>query len=182
MFATQNIYIYRNTFTVYKIHNLPHLPDDCEYYGSSLNSISCFPFENFLQGLERSVREKLNPVVQVAKRQLEFPSIFGSSAKKELFAKISFGRKDSCFLLANNAVALVKYVYNDTYQCEIIKSKHLENVFDSPIQSSLLNIYLYSKKCKRRLYNKIVKKKRRISEKMSMFTREAWIGNIPIIT
>ena len=118
-----------------------HVPDDCEHCGSSLNSISCFPFKNFLQGLKRSVRRKFNPVVQVAKRQLEFQSMFGSSAKKELFAKISAGRKDSCFLLANNAVAFVKDMY-DTYQCEVIKSKHIENVFDSPMQSSLLNIFL----------------------------------------
>ena len=60
--------------------------------------------------------------------------------------------------MANNAVAFGKDVYNDTYQCEVIKNKHLENVFDSPIQSSLLNTFLYSKKCKRSLHNKIVKK------------------------
>ena len=111
-----------------------------------------------MQGLKRSVRRKFNPVVQIAKRQLEFQSMFGSSAKKELFAKISAGRKDSCFLLANNAVAFVKDMY-DTYQCEVIKSKHIESVSDSSMQSSLLNIFLYSKKCKRRLHNKIVTKK-----------------------
>ena len=65
----------------------------------------------------------MNPVAQVAEGQLEFHSIFGSSAKKDLFAKISAGRKNSCFLLANNAVAFVKDVYNDTYQCEVIKIK-----------------------------------------------------------
>ena len=82
--------------------------------------------------------------------------MFGSSAKKELFAKISAGRKDSCFPLTNNTVACVKDVRNDTYQCEVIKSKHLENAFDSAMQSSLPNMYSYSKKCKRRLYKRIV--------------------------
>ena len=80
-FAYNSKYIYGNTFTVYNIHNLLHLPDDCEHYGSSLNSISCFPFENFLQGLKRSVCGKSNPVVQVAKLQLKFQSIFGSAVK-----------------------------------------------------------------------------------------------------
>ena len=60
--------MYGNTFTIYIMHNLLHLPDDCEHYGCSLNSISCSPFGNFLPGLKRSVRGKLNPVVQVAKR------------------------------------------------------------------------------------------------------------------
>ena len=55
-------------------------------------------------------------------------------------------------------VAFVTDVYNDTYQCEVIKSKHLKNVFDSPVQSSLLNISLCSKKCKRRMHNKIITK------------------------
>ena len=143
-FVYNSKYIYGNTFTVYNIHNLLHLPDDCEHYGSSLNSISCFPFENFLQGLKRSVRGKSNPVVQVAKRQLEFQSIFGSAAKKELFAKISAGRKDSCFLLANNAVAFVKDVYNDTYQCEVIKIKvNIQKMFLVLQCSHLYGTYFY---------------------------------------
>ena len=58
--------------------------------------------------------------------------------------------------MANNDVAFVKDVRNDTYQCEVIKSKRLGNTFDSAMQSSLLNMYSYSKKCKRRLYKRIV--------------------------
>ena len=122
-FVYNSKYIYGNTFTVYNIRNLLHLPDDCKHCGSSLYSISSFSFENFLQGLKRSVCGKLNPVTQVAGRQLEFHSLFGSSAKKDLFANISASRKNSCFLLANNAVAFVKDVYSDTYQCEVIKIK-----------------------------------------------------------
>ena len=65
-FVHNSKYIYGSTFTVYNIHNLLHLPDNCEHYGTSLNSISCFPFENFLQGWKRSVCGKLNPVVQLS--------------------------------------------------------------------------------------------------------------------
>ena len=46
-FVYNSKYVYGNTFTVYNIHNLLHLPDDCFYHRSSLNTISCFPFENF---------------------------------------------------------------------------------------------------------------------------------------
>ena len=48
-FVYNSKYLYGNTFTVYNIHNLLHLPDDCFYHSSSLNAISCFPFENVLQ-------------------------------------------------------------------------------------------------------------------------------------
>ena len=46
-FVYNSKYVYGNTFTVYNIHNLLHLPHDCFYHRSSLNTISCFPFENF---------------------------------------------------------------------------------------------------------------------------------------
>ena len=52
-FVYNSKYVYGNTFTVYKILNLLHLPDDCFYHKSSLKTISCFPFENFLQGLKK---------------------------------------------------------------------------------------------------------------------------------
>ena len=68
-FVYNSKYLYGNTFTVYNIHNLLHLPDGCFYHSSSLNAISCFPFENFLQRLKK--------VVQVVKLQEEL-EVFGS--------------------------------------------------------------------------------------------------------
>jgi hypothetical protein len=44
--------IYGNTFVVYNVHNLLHLPDDVEFFQTSLNDISCFPFENYMQQLK----------------------------------------------------------------------------------------------------------------------------------
>ena len=55
-FVYNSKYVYGNTFTVYNIYNLLHLPDDCFYHRSSLNIISCFLFEKFLQRLKKSVR------------------------------------------------------------------------------------------------------------------------------
>ena len=55
-FVYNSKYVYGNTFTVYNIYNLLHLPDDCFYHRSSLNIISCFLFEKFLQRFKKSVR------------------------------------------------------------------------------------------------------------------------------
>ena len=151
--------MYGNTFTVCNIHNLLHLPDDCFYHRSSLNTISCFPLEHFLQRLKKSVRGTQSPVVQVIKRQEEFQNVFGSLPKTELFSRVTSGRKDKCFLLANYAVAFVKEVIDtDTFSCEVIKSKHLEDVYYSPMQSSLLNIYLFRYRKKKELRLKILQK------------------------
>ena len=68
-FVYNSKYVYGNTFTVYNIYNLLHLPDDRFYKRSTLNTISCFLFENFLQRLKKSVLRTQIPVVQVVKCQ-----------------------------------------------------------------------------------------------------------------
>ena len=68
-FVYNSKYVYGNTFAVYNIYNLLHLPDDCFYQRSTLNTISCFLFENFLQRLKKSVLRTQIPVVQVVKCQ-----------------------------------------------------------------------------------------------------------------
>ncbi|XP_065672868.1 uncharacterized protein LOC136090322 [Hydra vulgaris] len=45
-----------DTFCVYNVHCLLHITDDVEHFESSLDEISCFQFENFLQQLKRLAR------------------------------------------------------------------------------------------------------------------------------
>ena len=42
---------YADSFTVYSIHNLLHLADDCQNLHSTLNDISAFKFENYLKSI-----------------------------------------------------------------------------------------------------------------------------------
>ena len=63
--------IYGESFTVYNIHNLLHLAEDCRNLHSSLNEISAFKFENYLQVIKKSIRNANNPVAQIAERKLE---------------------------------------------------------------------------------------------------------------
>jgi len=62
--------VYGVTFCVYNVHNLIQLADDCEFLDCSLNAISGFPFENFLQTLKK-IKNSKNPVSQIAKRLSE---------------------------------------------------------------------------------------------------------------
>ena len=75
------------------------------------------------------------------------------------FSRVTSGKKDKRFLLANYAVAFVKEVIvSDTFACKVIKSKHLEDVYYSPVQSSLMNLYLFRCRKKKKLPLKILQK------------------------
>ena len=55
------------TFAVYHVRALLHLHMYVRHFQCSLNELSCFKFENFLQKLKKLVRYGQNPLVQVAK-------------------------------------------------------------------------------------------------------------------
>ena len=46
--------IYGRSQFVYNVHGLIHLASDAKQFGT-LNNISCFPFENFLQKLKKLI-------------------------------------------------------------------------------------------------------------------------------
>jgi len=60
--------LYGKNFVVYNIHSLLHVADDVRYFDASLNDISAFRYENYLQTLKRLIRGASNPLIQVSKR------------------------------------------------------------------------------------------------------------------
>jgi len=62
--------IYGQQFIVYNVHSLIHVADDVKHFGP-LDSISCFPFENFLHSVKRLVRSPYLPLQQVVNRVYE---------------------------------------------------------------------------------------------------------------
>ena len=90
-------HIYGNTFTIYNVHNLLHFHADCLIHGCALNKISCFPYENFLQKIKRSVRNSVNPIAQGFNRHFEYKQCFNENPKKNMFTKISSNVRDRCF-------------------------------------------------------------------------------------
>ena len=136
-------HIYGNTFTVYNVHNLLHLYDDCVNHNCSLNDFSCFPFENFLQRLKKSVRNSSHPTAQVCKRQFEYQRCFGKLPKKALFTKVSTNRKDNCFLLTDSSIAFVKVKHNDgTFGCDVVHPNYLDNLYATPVASTRFDVSL----------------------------------------
>nr|XP_018911956.1 PREDICTED: uncharacterized protein LOC109040458 isoform X1 [Bemisia tabaci] len=65
--------LYSEAFVTHNIHNLLHLVDDVEHFSQffqsfSLNDISCFPFENYLQCIKNLARGTANTLQQIARR------------------------------------------------------------------------------------------------------------------
>ena len=60
--------LYGSRFTVYNVHNIVHIWKDIDNFNFSLDEISSFPFENYLQVLKKFVRKSQNSLAQVHKR------------------------------------------------------------------------------------------------------------------
>jgi len=55
-------------YVVYNVHCLCHVPDDVEHFGSSVNPLSAFAYENHLQSIKKLVKGPTNPIAQVFSR------------------------------------------------------------------------------------------------------------------
>lgn len=134
--------VYGPTFTVHNVHCLLHLHEDVTHFKSSLNDISCFPFENYMHQLKKLIRNANNPVVQVAKRLEELKHCSRKVANKCRFTHVSVKSKDSCFVLNDNKFAFVKEIRDDGNQlvCDIVSEHRVDNFFNCPAKSKLFNI------------------------------------------
>lgn len=131
-----------DTFVVYNVHNLLHLPDDVEYFQVSLNEILCFPFENFMQKLKRLVRSAQNPIAQVVKRLTELKYFDQKQPCDWRYMHISTKLKDSCFMLKDNNYAFVVDCKDQSERlvCEVVSEQSTQSFFDIPADSKLFNI------------------------------------------
>ena len=136
--------VYGETFTVYNVHNLKHLPEDVRHFNCSLNEISCFPFENYMQQLKKCVRNGQNPTIQVAKRLGEIQDSGKSQPVSSNYSKVGIvadSLKDSCFLLESNKYAFVQEQRsNGTFVCDILSISQMENFYSCPEESKVFNV------------------------------------------
>lgn len=85
--------LYGNSFMVYNVHSLIHLPDDYLRFGS-LDNVSAFAFESFMQVLKRYVRRPGKELAQVVKRVHELENL--SCPQKSGCFICSFERSTLC--------------------------------------------------------------------------------------
>ena len=110
-------------------------------FGSSLNGISFFTFENYLQILNKFVKNSENPVVQVAKRISDISFAGATRLEKEFY--ISSRQKDNCLLMDNKSIVFIKKKISESqFLCNQIdiSSGGSDELFKKPISSKVLNI------------------------------------------
>ena len=140
-FAKQSSHFYTPTFAVYNVHSLTHLHQDVANMQCSLNSISAFPFENFLQHLKQSIKDSRNPIVQAARRKQEFELSHPNIVNKKNKYKYSTRLGDSCFLMQNKKICILKEMVDEkTFRCTVLNLKNMESLYDKPIDSKVLSI------------------------------------------
>ena len=142
-FVKNSTRVYGEIFVSYNVHALIHLADDVEHYGSSLNDINAFQYENHLHKLKKNVRKAQNPIAQVVKRivEMEKSKVRYRPKKMHMHMHISTKKKDSCFLLKNKKFAFVKEKReNKSYVCDVVSQQNVDSFFENPCDSKLLNI------------------------------------------
>jgi hypothetical protein len=147
-FVSRSAKLYGNAFVVYNVHNLIHVADDVLKYNCTLNKLSCFPFENYLQKLKKMIRSVSNPVAQIAKRMTEMEVICNEMTSTSDAARLSpceqidIGDADNCYLLTNGNVCFVREIWeNGKLRVDILPKCHLQNWFQTPCDSSKMNIF-----------------------------------------
>lgn len=158
--------IYGVDYMSSNIHNLTHLVDEVRRFGI-LSSFNTYPFENRLYQIKNLLRNGNLPLSQVAKRMSEIvqtendalkcynskilhvpilkcKNSLGFSSKVEYNGFIlSSNTPNKWFLTRSNEIVAMQYATIETCEAKIYGSaiKERKNVFDTPIQSSFLNIF-----------------------------------------
>ena len=96
-FVKEGHELYGKEFLVYNVHCLLHICDDVMGF-CSLDQISAFPFENYMQMLKKLARSGRNPAVQIARRISEIPPV--QHVSKDM--KIYFKQPNNSYILTGD--------------------------------------------------------------------------------
>lgn len=162
--------LYGKHFIVYNVHSLLHLVDDVRKFGN-LDTISSFPFENFMRSLKSSIRKPQKILQQLANRMSEgyfnrkcmhsnelgvrrehssgpvLSGLLNSKQYRELYEEnftIKLSSGDNC-IMYDNKIALVMNICSDGQNIKLVvqKFKQVERFFSLP--STDIGIYEVSK-------------------------------------
>jgi len=151
-FVKQVSKLYCKEFLVYNVHNLIHLHQDALTYGN-LNNVSCFPFEDFMQKLKRSIRAKKHVVQQVVNRCAEIgASNLSVTPKRKLPKKsilwnnfyVSNTIGDNCFRAKDGTIVQIQKISKSgldvTLYCK--QFKNASPLLHYPCSSDKLGIFI----------------------------------------
>lgn len=153
--------IYGKTFSVYNVHSLIHLHEDVRFFQCSLNDISAFKYENHLQTVKKMVKKAQNPVAQIAKNLTQLDKCGATCKAKATISNICTRNKDNCFMLDTEDFVFVREEKDNTYVvCDIIHQISMQDFFEKPCNSKILNIaFIRNSRLNQKLRKKVIDRK-----------------------
>lgn len=167
-FIETHIDLFGESSITINIHNTSHVVDDVEMFGP-LDTISAYPFENYLYQLKRKLQPGKFPLQQIARRIIEaeqckkklssverFPvleddfllpdgNLVYKSLKYKAGGTLTSTAKNKWFLTTSNNIVEFEYVITDVNRKTLIRGsplKNSKNFFVKPFDSKHLNIFL----------------------------------------
>lgn len=141
--------IYGFLNVVYNVHGLLHLAEDVQRYGS-LDSYSCYKFENFIQILKKPIKKPGQVLQQIFRRHYEYEQIPHDN-KKPLFGQmfLSSRPKDNFCLITdpkkNNSFPIKLLENRENKIITGVRCLNLSPFFIEPLNSAdALGIIQYS--------------------------------------
>ena len=112
--------VYRRRHVVYNVHNLSHLPDGVEKYGT-IDKFCAFSFENYLGYLKKLLRKSNQPLMQVVNRITENNNI--TVPGKPVYPILKRNRIDGPLI---NLLVCQQYkeIYLENYCFKITEADH----------------------------------------------------------
>ena len=132
--------LYSPQFVSYNVHSILHISDDVESLQSSLNRISAFPFESYLNFLKGLVHGSNRPTQQAVNRLLELKNIGHQRPTTLSKTKVSNNFKDGCFFVNDNEVLFVTQISSDSVTGRLVNFTKFENVFGRHFPSKSFKI------------------------------------------
>lgn len=151
--------IYGNEYMSHNVHNLLHLSNDVQNFGS-LDNFSCFKFENYMQKIKKKIHQSGKPLEEFSNRTFEelqlpiesckvqqYPIIF---YKKNIISHVQFknfkiaaNKADNCAVLNDKSIVFILDIFKEDYDCYILAKRFLnpKSFFYLPCTSERLGIF-----------------------------------------
>lgn len=140
------ITIYGPQFPVHNVHLITHLADDVDFFQSSLDDISAFPFENHLQIVKSFITPSTrNASISVARRlhssdmvtRRDFMKYVGTVGTR------TTNKNDTCFFTDDDRLAIVADLNLDgTFTCMMFNRADCDALYTKPCNSKDLHVWV----------------------------------------
>lgn len=154
--------IYGKEYMSYNVHNLLHLSNDVQSFGS-LDNFSCFKYENHMQKIKNKLHNSGAPLEQFLNRIFEELQLPIRPFKVEKYPivvykknnvislqfksfKIAINKTDNCAMLYDKSIVFILDIFEEDGVC-YIHAKHFLNAksfFDVPCSSEKIGIFVIS--------------------------------------